>query len=210
MKQKKKLLAAVFCACMTASVLSSAACAKTASAAKPSAAVTAAETASAVTKDETGPPARKPDTASTAGKTGKAGKKADGTGKNARKDFLSELVSSGSLSETTYEKIMTYLQEHQPEKPDGSRDDGISDRPPDRPDDARDNGVGDVPPDRPDDASGEVQKGERSGRGMRGRGGMMLGEETLQAMLEEGIITESELTVIREALPQKPEKDPAN
>ncbi|MBP3215904.1 MAG: hypothetical protein J6M58_06710 [Clostridium sp.] len=129
-----------------------------------------------------------------------------------RKDILSSLVESGKLSESTYNNIKSYMSEHKPEKKEkpadgstgavGSDETGTKkQRPARKPDSAT--------TESSTSADGTAAAADAAGkaRGKSGRrgGGMMHGN-MLQEMLEAGVITQSEYDVIKETMPERPEK----
>lgn len=118
--------------------------------------------------------------------------------KPEKKDFLSELVEAGSLTQTTYDNIQTYIKENAPERKEpteGETADNGKERPelPTNEDGTR--------PKKPANEDGTMA--EEKGR----EGFGMINTDLLAKMLEAEVITQLEYDIISASLPQMPYKN---
>ena len=146
--------------------------------------------------------------------------------KEEKKDFLSELVTDGKLSQTTYDKIQTWMKSNMPEKKDGEKTDKTEKG--DKPEKPADDGTAKktapakksdstsastsdskdtkTPPAKPSGDATEMKDGKEQGDGHGDHGMGMMSEDMLKKLLEDSVITQSEYNTIKDALPTPPEK----
>lgn len=117
-----------------------------------------------------------------------------------RKDPLQELVDSGKLSQTTYDAIQKYLKENMKSMSE-NRDKWNGQTPPER------NNEKNERPERSENQRGDQGKTDDKSHRQGGPDGlgMMLNEKTLQAMLSDKVISESEYQILKDAIPQRPD-----
>ena len=141
-------------------------------------------------------------------------------------DSLQTLVDQGIISEETLEAIQKYMEENRPdqfagqsgtapEKPDG---DSQSSNAPEKPDSDSQNSNAPEKPDGdnqngnvPEKPDGDSQNGNAPEMPQNGsaQGGLMLSQEMLDDLLNEGIITESEYEAISELVDSTGSNPPA-
>jgi hypothetical protein len=129
--------------------------------------------------------------------------------KPEKKDFLSELVEAGSLSQTTYNNIQTYIKENAPERkePTEGESAGNDKARPELP--ANEDGTRPEKPAQNDESRPEKPANEdgtmAEGKGRDGFG--MINTDLLAKMLEAEVITQSEYDIISASLPPMPDKN---
>lgn len=122
-------------------------------------------------------------------------------------DQLLSLVNSNKLSQETYDAIQKYLKENQPERPSGEEaknppqgeSGSKGGNPPEKPANESQSGDKEAPPEKP---SGEVKEMPDG----KGGFGMMINTDTLDSLLSNGVITQTEYDVIKEVVRERPEK----
>jgi hypothetical protein len=137
--------------------------------------------------------------------------------KPEKKDFLSELVEAGSLTQTTYDNIQTYIKENAPERKEPTEgesagngkerpelpanEDGTRPEKPAQNDESRPADENGSRPEKPANEDGTMAEG----KGREGFG--MINTDLLAKMLEAEVITQSEYDIISASLPQMPDKN---